>query len=315
MPSWGEILREIANIKESRKDIPNPFDAVRRKYLAELYKYTGRNTIIYASNWTQPREISPELVSIIEEDIQGFMEAIYGLKGDSLDLILHSPGGLPGATEALVAYLRKKFKDIRVIIPQAAMSAATMLACAANKIVMGKHSSIGPVDPQLILQTPLGRRSIPAGAIIDQFNLARTQCERDPKNLGTWIPIIKQYGPALLVESINTIELSKELVYKWLKEYMFKGLEDAEERAKNISERLSDYQYFKIHSRHINIDEAREMGLIVEELENDQKLQDLVLSVFHATTITFDKTPAVKIIENHEGRAFIKLKILNESRK
>jgi len=315
LPSWGEILREIANkeaewvelVKQGKRNIPNPCDAVRRKYLAKLYEYTGRNTIIYASSWTQPHQIPPEFVSITEEDIQGFMEAIYGLKGDSLDLILHSPGGLPGATEALVSYLRKKFNDIRVIIPQAAMSAATMLACAANKIVMGKHSSLGPVDPQLILQTPLGRRSVPAGAILDQFNLAKSECETNPKRLGTWVPILQQYGPALLVESINAVELSKELVYKWLKEYMFKGEEDAEERARRISETLSDYQYFKSHSRHISIDEAKKIGLAVEELEDDQEFQDLVLSVFHATTITFDKTSAVKIIENHEGRAFIKL--------
>jgi hypothetical protein len=48
------------------------------------------------------------------------------------------------------------------------------------------------------------------------------------------------------------------------------------------------------------------LGLRISDLESDQKLQDLVLSVFHATTFTFDSTPATKIIENHIGRAFIK---------
>jgi len=46
--------------------------------------------------------------------------------------------------------------------------------------------------------------------------------------------------------------------------------------------------------------------LNIENLENDQELQDLVLSVFHATTHTFNGTTAVKIIENHNGKAFIK---------
>jgi ClpP class serine protease len=41
------------------------------------------------------------------------------------------------------------------------MSAATMVACAANQIVMGKHSFLGPIDPQLILQTALGNRLVP----------------------------------------------------------------------------------------------------------------------------------------------------------
>jgi hypothetical protein len=88
---------------------------------------------------------------------------------------------------------------------------------------------------------------------------------------------------------------------------MFSGREDAEELAKAVSDTLCNYDYFKSHSRHINIGEAQRIGLEVDKLESDQTLQDLVLSVFHATTITFDKTACVKLIENHEGRAFIKL--------
>ena len=48
------------------------------------------------------------------------------------------------------------------------------------------------------------------------------------------------------------------------------------------------------------------MGLIIEDLEDDQEFQDLILSVFHATTHTFNGTNAVKIIENHTGKAFVK---------
>ncbi|MGH9895093.1 MAG: SDH family Clp fold serine proteinase, partial [bacterium] len=44
---------------------------------------------------------------------------------------------------------------------------------------------------------------------------------------------------------------------------------------------------------------------VIDDLELDQGLQDAVLSVFHATTHTFNGTPAVKLIENHHGRAYI----------
>ena len=48
-------------------------------------------------------------------------------------------------------------------------------------------------------------------------------------------------------------------------------------------------------------------GLIIEDLESDQKLQDLVLSVFHATMLTFDSgVGVVKIIQNHLGNMFAK---------
>jgi len=68
----------------------------------------------------------------------------------------------------------------------------------------------------------------------------------------------------------------------------------------------SNHTFFKSHGRHIGIDEARALGLKITALEEDQTLQDLVLSVFHRATQTLDATNAVKIIENHMGFAFIK---------
>lgn len=303
MPTWGEILKELREIMEREKK--PPFDMVRRKYLKKLSEYTGRNTILYATKWTQPGDIPSEMISLTDEDIQGFMEVTSGLSGDTLDLIIHSPGGSAEATEALVIYLRSKFAHIRAIIPYGAMSAATMLACAADEIIMGKHSFIGPIDPQVIVYTRLGRRAIPAQAIIEQFERAKKECKEDPKNLGVWLPIIEQYGPALIVECEHAIDLSKNLVLEWLTKYMFKN-EDGEEIAKKVAETLANHSLFKSHRRHIDRKQAKKIGLKITDLEIDDKLQDLILSIFHATTHTFDGTGAVKIIENHMGKAFIK---------
>jgi len=55
MPTWGEILQELRGVME-KEDKP-PFDIVRRKYLKKLSEYTGRDTILYATNWTQPTNI------------------------------------------------------------------------------------------------------------------------------------------------------------------------------------------------------------------------------------------------------------------
>jgi len=99
MPTWGEILNELTEIMREQKA---PFDVVRRKYLKKLSEYTGRNTILYASNWTQPSDTPSEMISIIDEDVQGFMEVISGLPSSDLDLIIHSPGGSAEATEAIV---------------------------------------------------------------------------------------------------------------------------------------------------------------------------------------------------------------------
>ncbi len=76
---------------------------------------------------------------------------------------------------------------------------------------MGKHSFIGPIDPQLILHTQVGVQAVPAQAILDQFKLAKSECE-DPNKLGSWIPILSQYGPALLIQCATALELSQQLV-------------------------------------------------------------------------------------------------------
>lgn len=215
MPIWSEILGEL------QKNKPPDFDGVRRKYLFELRKYTKRPVILYASGWLQ-KEAPPFSTSIGDEDIQALMEVTNGLRGPKLDLILHSPGGSSMAAEAVVTYLRSRFDHIRVIVPQLAMSAATMIACAADEILMGKHSFLGPTDPQIVLSTPLGMRSVPAQATLEQFNRAQRECT-DPAKLSAWLPMLTQYGPDLLVQCESALELSRELVSKWLEMYMFKG--------------------------------------------------------------------------------------------
>ncbi|MBM4175825.1 MAG: serine protease [Ignavibacteria bacterium] len=300
MPTWGKILAEIQ--KEIKNNNPAAFDTVRNKYLKELTEKTHRNTIIYAARWTTG-DVPANIISITDEDLQAFMEAIHGLKGDKLDLILHTGGGSAEATDAIVTYIRQKFIDIRVIIPQAAMSAGTMLALAADEMIMGKHSFIGPIDPQFILNTPVGVQAVPAQAIMEQFKKAQKDCADNPKNLSSWLPMLSQYGPALLVQCQNQIDFGRDLVKTWLGNYMFKG-EDGK-KAEEISEFLSNHGNFKTHGKHISINQAKAIGLKIVDLERDQDLQEKVLSVFHATMHTLNTT-AVKVICNQNGNAFIK---------
>src|SRR3989442_9646355 len=101
---------------------------------------TGRDTILYATRWTQPPAADPDLLSIVTEDLQGFMEATQDLTAKDLDIILHSPGGSAEATEAIIKFLRSRFNHIRVLVPHAAMSASTVLSCYADRILLGAHS-------------------------------------------------------------------------------------------------------------------------------------------------------------------------------
>src|SRR5579875_2518168 len=166
MPNWQKLDDEINALKARG----SAYDMVRRKYLRELCEFTNRNVIIYYSGWLQkPQVITAgfgQLFTINDSDKNGFMATIHQLEREKgLDLILHTPGGEISATESLVDYLRSMFRtDIRAIIPQLAMSAGTMIACSCKEIIMGKHSSIGPIDPQI------GGR--PAHGIIEEFERA-----------------------------------------------------------------------------------------------------------------------------------------------
>jgi hypothetical protein len=234
------------------------------------------------------------------------MEALSNLEEKRLDLILHSPGGSAEAAESVVTYLRKRFDHVRIIIPVAAMSAATMVALSADEIVMGQHSQLGPIDPQFIINTPEGPRSAPAKAILNQFELAKKEC-KDASNLAAWMPILRGFMPGLLTQCEASRTLAVTMVSAWLKQYMFAGDKDAETKAAEIAEWFADYEAFQSHGRRVSPDEAIKKGLKVIWLESDGPLQDAVLSVHHATMHTFSGTPAMKIIENHHGRAWVRM--------
>ncbi len=306
MPTWSETLKELNEQclpgSEALNAKVSPIDFIRRKYLKKCFEYTKRNIILYSSCWIVKPNVPPNLSSITDEDLQGLMEVIHGLSGSDLDLILHTPGGSIESTEAFVSYLRSKFKNIRVIVPSMAMSAGTMISCAGDVIVLGKHSFLGPTDPQLVLPTPTGGRWVSAQSILDQFDLAQKEC-KDSSKLNSWLPMLSQYGPDLLIQSDKVIKLSQELVESWLEKYMLKN---EKEKAKSIAEWLSDNNTFKTHGRKISRDQLEKQGLKIQYLEENQKEQDLFLSIFHTINHTFTSTFVTKIIENHTGRAFMK---------
>ncbi len=285
----------------------NAPNTVRNGYLSKLAAYTKRNTIIYCTRWTQMDglNIPNTFISITPEDVQGLMAVMPGLQGDKLDLIVHSPGGSAEATKAIVDYLRTKFKHVRVIVPLMAMSAATMLACSADEIVMGKHSFLGPIDPQMLIQTASGQRPVTAQNVTAQFKMIADNVAAGA-NIAPYVPMLSQYGPDMLVLCKNASELSARLVEEWLAKYRFKGTKAGAKKAKDIAEWLSTHNNFKSHGVFISREELDKKGLNITPLEGDQMLQELVLSTFHACTHTFGMTGIVKLIENQNGLAFVK---------
>jgi hypothetical protein len=272
---------------------------VRRKYLKKLYRHTKRNVIAYYSGWLQ--KPGHWLATITDDDKNGFMNAVHKLnRGRGVDLLLHTPGGDLAATESIVDYLRKMFGiDIRVIIPQLAMSGGTMIACAGKEIVMGKQSNIGPIDPQF--------NGIPAHGVISEFEEALKAVKADPSSLPIWRIVIEKYHPTFIGECRNAIMLASEMVAIWLKTGMFAHDPNGEGLAKQIVDRLNNHADTKTHARHLHAEEARSFGLKIVSLETDLDpvFQDTVLTIHHAFMHTFSHSNSIKIVENHLGNAIV----------
>lgn len=84
------------------------------------------------------------------EDSEELLRAIKLTDDDiPIDLILHTPGGLVLAAEQIAHALCRHPAKVTVFVPHYAMSGGTLIALAANEIVMDDNAVLGPVDPQL----------------------------------------------------------------------------------------------------------------------------------------------------------------------
>ena len=309
MASWSELL-EAFNIETSRTPDPNWFDKKLKEHLDAISKRLGDATVIfYASAFLQKAD--DDNVSITREDINGFMNALAGTPTDNgLVLILHTPGGDPNAVESIVEYLHAKFDRINVVIPYLAMSGGAMISLASDLLVLGKQSQLGPIDPQFLI----GNKVHSARAIQEGFNKAKEDIEKDTKLAHLWAPILQNMGPSLVLEADKDLAYSKELVVNWLNDRMLKGIENKQERSEKANtiaayfnaEDTPSHGQVHVHGQRIGAEKLRELGLKLEFLEDNQGLQNDVLTSYHLMTLIFEMTPSLKFIASDRGKMWVK---------
>ncbi|MBY5969903.1 SDH family Clp fold serine proteinase [Halomonas denitrificans] len=296
MPNWTEILEEM-NSEMGSAGEQNPLDSVRKRHIQALSEFTGRNTICYYSSFLKNSR-QPN-IDITDRDKNYFMTTVCGMDSSKgLDLLLHTPGGSVTAAESIVHYLNAIFDgDIRAIVPQISMSAGSILACGCKSIVMGKQSNIGPFDPWI--------QGMSCHNLIEEFEKASKSIREAPHEAVLWGHIIGKIPPTLLLQCEHAIDMASSIVKKWLTSNMLRDEDEKETIANNIISLLNNPSHTKDHGRHIHMDDAKDMGLKVERLEDCQEFQDKVLSVHHAYMITLDHTNISKLVENHMGTSLV----------
>ena len=128
------------------------FSAMRRAQAIRAIEQERGSRVITMIHRQESRSVFGMSVSrhIDLEDAQTIIAAIKETPRDvPIDLILHTPGGLVLAAMQIARAVEAHPAKVSVIVPVYAMSGGTLIALAADEIVLGEFSVLGPIDPQI----------------------------------------------------------------------------------------------------------------------------------------------------------------------
>lgn len=142
----------------------------KRDVLLDRFQSERKSRVIALIHRQESRSILgvPVSSNINIEDSEAVLRAIRLTPDDHpIDLILHTPGGLILAAEQIAKALVEHKGKVTVFIPHYAMSGGTLIALAADEIVMDRNAVLGPVDPQI--------GDMPAASILMVLKLKKPQ--------------------------------------------------------------------------------------------------------------------------------------------
>jgi hypothetical protein len=279
--------------------------AERKTQLKRISMLRGRDVLVFAADIN--KNISQ--ISIDYSDILPFTDQLSNLKGKELDLILETPGGSGEVAEDLVKAMRAQFEDVAVIVPGYAKSAGTIMAMAADEILMGPNSGLGPIDAQIFYQ---GKR-FSADALLEGMEKIKKEVVDTGTLNRAYIPILQGISPGELQNAENALSFAKILVTQWLAQYKFRAWtthssngqqvtqEEKEQRAKEIADHLCDHRFWKTHGRSIKIEDFEGMRLKITDYAKIPDLSDAIIRYHTLLQMTFS-TNLYKIFETADSQ-------------
>lgn len=289
---WTNFLTKLQ--KEGNKEV-NLYH-LRQNCYTEIEKLRKCPLLVYAVKFPLPpipQSVSVP-ISIDLEDIDGFIDLADSVADETkkIDVLIHSPGGSPEATERIVGVLRPRFESVSFLIPHSAYSAATMLAFSGDEIILQSNACLGPIDPQI--------NGIPARALKRGFeNAKRALKEEGPESLPAYVPLLEKHTLEELEICEDYDALSKELATEWLSTYMFKGDATKNGIVDDAVKFFSDYDTHRTHGRPLTYEKLKILNLNIKLA--DPKLRPLLREAHILLNGFFNITPFIKIFENNQG--------------
>jgi ClpP class serine protease len=126
-------------------------EASRQRLISRIERARGTRVILLVHRQETMSLLGFPLVRYIDmNDSEAIIQAIDLTDPEvPIDLVLHTPGGLVVASYQIAQAIRSRKGKVTVFVPHYAMSGGTLIALAADEIVMSPHAVLGPIDPQL----------------------------------------------------------------------------------------------------------------------------------------------------------------------
>lgn len=126
-------------------------EAARRRLIAKIERQRGSRLILLVHRQESMSLLGFPLIRFIDlQDSEAIIHALQRTEPDvPIDLVLHTPGGLVLSASQIARAIKHRQGKVTVFVPHYAMSGGTLIALAADEIVMCPHSVLGPVDPQI----------------------------------------------------------------------------------------------------------------------------------------------------------------------
>ena len=238
--------------------------------------------------------LDADVVAIVSPILPGLelrlRDAIDALpdKNDSVVVILDTQGGVVEVVERMVTALRHVYGDVTVIVPDRAMSAGTIFALSADRIMMDHLSSLGPIDPQIERDGKL----VPALSYLNQFERLNNKAQDGALTTAEYA-LVSKLDLGELYQFEQARELSIELLIKWLSNYKFKNWiktkdrklvvtpKMKEDRAKEIAALLNNPERWHSHGRAIDMRTLQEeVRLKIDDLADNAILHQDIRDYF-----------------------------------
>lgn len=279
---YSQILKETRQAPEIRQNI-----------ISEIENELERTVISFCTSFEFPVMIENKDALILEELLQN-TDILEG----GLILVINSPGGSGLAAERIINVCRSySNNDFKVIVPNMAKSAATMICLGSSEIMMSKTSELGPIDPQITIRKDDGQslRRLSIHSILESYSDLFEKAIKTKGKLEPFLQQLSRYDARDIEEFIRAVELSENIAIKHLINGMMKG--ESKEKIKKKIEPFLSHKKSKAHGRPIFIKEAKECGLKIQEIELRSKLWKLVWELFLRTDHILT-TNCAKIIES-----------------